>query len=318
VADTQETRLRATDLTLVVVAYHREAALARLLDSAASQAQRIVVVNVEDDPGVREVAADRGVNVLPLMSNVGYAAAVNAGVAEVKTALVAFANDDLELAPGCLAAMVDAVSRGADVAVPRLYRPDGQIEASIARLVTPAALLGEWVLLPDNPPDFLPRQIVQRVQVEKWRRPSGTERIDAAEAALVVARTAVLREHPLPEVYFLYWEEHEWFHRLRAAGLTVLYVAGASATHAGWTELNAQKSQLLAINAMRCLNRTGGRRAAALGWPVVVAWWGRLFAVDLLRLAVHRSPDQKARLRTRWAGFLAACGAWHWVRRSTC
>jgi N-acetylglucosaminyl-diphospho-decaprenol L-rhamnosyltransferase len=309
----QPERTGGGELTLVVVAYHREAALARLLDSAVGQAARIVVVNVENDTVVAKVAAERGADVVALASNPGYAAAVNAGTAGVDTPLVAFANDDLELAPGCLAALVTELSGGADVAVPRLYRPDGRIEASVARLVTPAALAGEWVLLPDDPPAFLPGWFLGRLPVQKWRRPERCEPVEAAEAALVATRTELLVRFPLPEGYFLYWEEHEWFHRLRREGRKVAYVPAAGATHAGWDGLSPEKAALLATNAIRCLADTGGGSAAVLGWPVVVAWWLRLWLVDALQVALRPSDAGRERLRTRTAGLKAALGAWRQI-----
>ena len=146
------------DLSLIVVSYHRPEALDRLLISAKGQAAQVIVVNVDDDPVIAKVSARHEAKVVPLGSNPGYAAAVNAGVAAVSTPLVAFANDDLELAPGCMAYLVLELQAGADVAVPRLCRPDGHTEPSIARLVTPGALACEWVALPDGPrlPSSLP------------------------------------------------------------------------------------------------------------------------------------------------------------------
>ena len=303
------------DLTLIVVAYHRPEALGRLLHSAAGQAARVLVVNVEDDPAVARMATGVGADVMPLDSNPGYAAAVNAGAARVSTPLVAFANDDLELAAGCLAALVAQLETGADVAVPRLCRPDGHSEPSIARLLTPGALAGEWVALPDRPPAFVPARLRRRLPVQKWRRPEHPEPVAAAEAALVATRTALLRRLPLPEAYFLYWEEHEWFHRLRWEGRRVVYVPAAVATHAGWGEVSPAKARLLARNAIRCLARTGGPAAAAAGWPVAVAWWARLWVLDALRAVLRPSPPTRSRLASRSAGLAAAVSAWREISR---
>lgn len=296
-------------LTLIVVAYHRPERLAGLLASAQGQCDRAVVVNVEDDPAVASAALAQGATVVPLPGNPGYAAAVNVGVAEASTPLVAFANDDLDLHPGCLALLASALG-AADVAVPRLLRPDGSLEPSIARLVSPAALMGEWMALPDRRPRLLPR----RLPVQKWRRPERVETIEAAEAALVVTRRRLLTAEPLPEAYFLYWEEHEWFHRLRSSGQRTVYVPDAVATHSGWGELDAAKSRLLARNAVRCLARTGGRRSALVGWPIVIAWWARLLAVDSIRVLARPSHDSRARWQSRWAGLAAAGASWREVR----
>ena len=302
-------------LTLVVVAYHRPEVLDQMLVSAAGQAARVVVVNVDDDVAVTEVARRRGAETVPVLGNPGYAAAVNRGVAAVRTPLVAFANDDLELAPGCLPSLAAALGSGADVAVPRLCRPDGAIEPSIARLVSPAALAGEWLLLPDNPPTMIPSRVRSVLRVQKWRRPLEPEWIESAEAALVLTLTDLLRRSPLPEAYFLYWEEHEWFHELRRSGRSVMYVPTAVATHGGWGELSPVKARLLARNAVRCLARSQGRLSAAQGWPVVVLWCGRLWLVDALRVLLRRSVSTRARLASRSAGLASAVGAWREVIR---
>lgn len=305
-----------TRLTLIVVAYHRPDALERLLKSTAGQPCRVVVVNVEDDPAVAEKAAAWDARVVPLLSNPGYAAAVNSGVAVVTTPLVAFANDDLELAVDCLERLMAELDAGAHVAVPRLRRPDGAVEASIARLVTPAALAGEWVALPDTRPRFVPEAVAARVRVEKWRRPEVAEAVGAVEAALVATTTALLSSRPLPEVYFLYWEEHEWFHLLRRNGCRVVYVPTAQAMHAGWAELNASKSRLLARNAVRCLARTQGPLAAALGWPVVIVWWFRRWLLELFRAAIRPTDAARSRLDAQVAGLKAALGSYQeiWPR----
>lgn len=305
------------DLSFVIVAYHRPHSLSRLLASASGQAAQIVVVNVGADTEVASAATCAGATVIDLDGNPGYAAAVNTGVASLSTRLVVFANDDLVLEPDCLPSLAAALHAGADVVVPRLARPDGRTEASIARLITPLALAGEWLALPDLPPRWLPTYMTSRLPVQKWRHPSGPELVDAAEAALVALPADLLRRYPLPEEYFLYWEEHEWFHRLRHGGCRVVYVPAARATHAGWDELSAAKSRLLARNAVRCLARTGGPRSAAVGWPIVVMWWMRLWAIDAARSRLRPSPGSSQRRRSRAAGVAAAIAAWREIRPDT-
>src|SRR5438132_410075 len=70
-------------------------------------------------------------------------------------------------------------------------------------------------------PDRRMRRIARRLHVEKWRDPIGAERIDAASAAVVATRRSLLTEVPLPEQYFMYWEESEWFWRLHRRGAVV-------------------------------------------------------------------------------------------------
>ena len=153
-------------------------------------------------------------------------------------------------------------------------------------LPTPSRLLLEWAILPDAPPaDGRDRGI------EKWRRPATTQVIDASTAVMVAVRADVLRATPLPEDYFLYWEELEWFWRLRAAGRRVLIVPSAAVIHdGGRVDVRPEKSRLLARNAVRCVRRTQGRSAALGALLVVVAWNLRLVAADLVRAACACHP----------------------------
>ena len=283
----------------VVVAFHRPALLAGLVDSL--RGQTVAVVNVGDDPAVDAVARRAGARIVVVPGNPGYAAAVNAGVRAVAehADVVVFMNDDVLVTADTVAQLARAVTTGnADAAVPALLDAGGVAERTIAALPTPGRLAGEWALLPDAPVRFLKRV----VPAQKWRTPVGPEHIDAAAATIVAARTDLLLSEPLPENYFLYWEESEWFWRLRERGARVVYRPELNAVHRGGrADVRPEKSRLLARNAVVCVRRTQGRAAALLAVPIVVVWNLRLFAVSVLR---------RRHVAARWAGLVAACGSW--------
>jgi GT2 family glycosyltransferase len=285
--------------SVVVVAFHRPESLHALLDGLRHPALDLIVVNVEDDPRIRNVP---GARVLAMSKNVGYAAAVNAGVAAARGAVVAFCNDDLLAGADGVMALVEMVERGdAAVAVPRVLTPDGATEPTIAALPTPRRIALEWLCLPDRP---LARLRTGRL-VQKWRRPQTVERIDAAAAVMVVASRQLLQRMPLPDAYFLYWEESDWFWQLHRSGVPVAYVPSVTVTHAaGRADVRSDKSALLARNAVRCVRRTQGRTAAALAWPVVVLWQLRLVVTSWSR------PAARAMRPARRAGLRAALSAW--------
>ena len=289
--------------TIVIVAYRRPRSLARLLDSVGDPAYDIVVVNVDNDPEVLATAGNARVPVrVVAVDNRGYAAAVNAGAAVARGDVVVFTNDDVVLTPHAVAHLADAVRvGGADVALPRVVTRDGTDVGTALALPTPERLLVEWALLPDRPVPMLDG----RIRVEKWRRPVATQRVDAATAATVAVRADVLRSTPLPEGYFLYWEEMEWFWRLRESARAVVLVPDATVVHAGGHEdVRPEKSRLLARNAVRCVRRTQGVRAAALAYLIVILWNARLVFGDAARGA------PRARLTARIAGLAAALGSW--------
>ncbi len=289
-------------VTCVVVAFHRPGPLQRLLGQLDDPRLDVVVVNVEDDADVAAVAGARAV---PLRGNPGYAAAVNHGVAAARGDVVVFTNDDVEATASDVLALAAVVASGrADVCVPRVTDALGRVERTVAPLVSPGALAREWALLPDRPVGALRRG------VQKWRLPLVPEPIDAAAAVMVATRTDLLRRMPLPEAYFLYWEESEWFWHLHRAGARVLYDPTVSVRHTGGRgDVRAEKSRLLATNAVRCIRRTQGRTRAALAWPVVVLWNVRLVTLDTMR-SLSRWAQGRDRVVARVAGLRAALAAW--------
>jgi len=296
-------------ITCGIVAYRRPGlvhdALARLVGSGVE----VVVVNVGRDEGVAEVVRSAPVPAcLVEIDNRGYAAAVNVIARAARGDVVVFANDDARITGGDVARLAAVVARGdADVAVPRVVDGDSCLERTIAAIPDPASLAREWLLLPDQPV----KRLDGRMRVHKWRAPERPERIEAAAAVVVAVRRDLLLELPLPEEYFLYWEESEWFWRLRARGAVVQYRPEITCEHDGGRgDVRPEKSRLLARNAVRCVRRTQGRAAALAAVIVVIAWNLRLVMVDGCRVITRPSARRRRRLRARWAGLAAALTSW--------
>jgi GT2 family glycosyltransferase len=290
-------------LSCVVVAFHRPAQLRALVAELERPDIEIVVVNVDDDPEVTDAAGPS--RVVPLFGDPGYAAAVNLGASQASAEVVVFISDDALMDADTVRALAAVVASGeADVAVPRIVDRRGTTERTIAALPTLGALALEWLLLPDRPVPAL--EAVVRPQ--KWRLPERPERVRAASAVTVCVSRALLLAHPLPETYFLYWEESEWFWRLHRLGLVTQYRPELECRHqGGHLEVRADKSRLLARNAVRCVRRTQGRTRAGLAWVLVMAWNVRLVACDGARLLGEPgSRPRRARVAARLAGLLAA------------
>jgi GT2 family glycosyltransferase len=288
---------------VVIVAYRRPRALARVLMSLLEGAFDVVVVNVGDDDEVADAARASLVPVRVVATeNRGYAAAVNAGAAAARGDVVVFANDDVRLDVDAVERLAGVVRSGtADAALPRVIGSDGHDTGTPLALPTPDRLLVEWALLPDRPLPVLRNHLA----VEKWRRPDHTERVRAGTAAVVAVRADLLHDAPLPEDYFLYWEEVEWFWRLRELGSLVVLVPEVTVVHEGGRDdVRPEKSRLLARNAVRCVRRTQGVRAALVAYAVVVLWNLRLVVGDVVR------AKPRGRLAARFAGLQAALGSW--------
>jgi GT2 family glycosyltransferase len=292
-------------ISCVIVAYHRPEALAALLEMLDHPEIERIVVNIEDDTSVRERC--RGVLVVPIVDNPGYGAGVNAGARAASGDVIVFMNDDLEVHASTVITLVRSiVDGGGDVAVPALRDTSGRVEPSVLPLATPGTILLQWALLPDRPVPGVRRVL----RADRWRLPEVTEHVPGAVAAIVATRRRTLLNHPLPERYFLYWEELEWFWNLHRAGLRVVYEPRCSAVHAGGRPVvRPDKCALLSRNAVKYVRVTQGRAKAILAWPVVVLWNARLVIIAVAGRILSRSVSAGV-VKARVAGLAAAVTAW--------
>ena len=287
--------------TALVIAYRKPDSLDRLL---ASLTGPVCVVNVSADPDVAAVAQRHGAGLVSLPDNRGFAAAVNAGARSVSTPVTVVMNDDVMTSQADLNALAAAVRGGADVAGPALLDGQGRLQRSI---IGPPTVWGVacTVLLPDHPVPGL-----RWLPVPKWSLPREAAVVPALTGAIFAVRTDLLKSIPMPEHYFLYWEEVEWFWHLGQTGARVEYRPDIQATHEGGRDdVRPEKAGLLALNAVRCVRRTQGRMAAAAVWPLVAMSALRLLLVDAVRLG--RGRVDRGRVGARWAGLRSAVlAAW--------
>ena len=241
----------------------------------------MIVVNVEDDPAVSVLS---GARILPVSANIGYAAGVNLGATHASADHVVFMNDDVSLDAHSVLMMVARLRSGhADAVVPLVEGQNGELELAKKS----------------------PYGLAKRMQLKGKSVPREPTPMDSAWAPIVAVRTALLRDIPMPEDYFLYGEETEWFHRLRQRGARIELLPSVRALHYGGVPVvRPDKSCLMARNSVRMVRRIRGRGAALLVWPRVVAWQSRLLLTSLL---LRKGPDVR---RAHAAGVRAAVGAW--------
>lgn len=293
---------------LIVVAYHRPALLGQLLESAKGDVDEVVVVNVESDPAIAAVAHRFGAATIDI-PNLGFATAVNAGVAAARSDIAVVANDDVRFLGDAIRMLADVAESRHGVVAPAIVGSDGAEQLTIAANVSLRSLVLEWMVLPDRPPSWWRGSAVQ-----KWRRPADLEAVPGVAAAVVVAARSLFVEHPMPEQYFMYWEEREWFTELARRGEVVWYQPRAVVEHVGGRDtVNVDKQRLLVRNAVRAVRRTRGRSSAVAAVPIVIGWQLR----GLVLAAATRKRAREPHLaRARWAGFVAALGSVAEVVRS--
>lgn len=255
---------RSPDLSLVLVTYYSAARIGPCVDSFRSQARgleltlEIVIVDHSGDEGeheaLRAVRPDR----LLIRPNRGYAAGLNAGVAESSGRALMLANPDIELLDGSLAALVDALAAGWSVVGPRqVWSPEGTVCLPVPEDPDPRAELRRQ----NGRASLRTWQSVVHEQLQSswsfWRSAGVVAAPSLRGALLVLERQTWDRLGPLDEGYFLYYEETEWLWRARRAGERLGLVTRAAVVH-HWghsTERLADRDALQQQSYLRFVQR---------------------------------------------------------------
>jgi GT2 family glycosyltransferase len=221
---------RSGRVGVVVVDRGRPHDTAAALASAHDPSLAPALLAVENGPGPAPELPPEA-ELLRLPENRGFAAGANAGLARLRErgcdrALVL--NNDARLEPGALRRLAEALEPpGTAAAGPLLLRPDGRVESRGLRL---DPWTGRSRLLGHGEPD---------------RRAEGRAPVEALSGAALMLRLSALEAvGGLDEQYFHSFEDAEWCHRARRAGLELMVVFGARATHAAGTTLGASSDRL--------------------------------------------------------------------------
>ena len=257
-----------------------------------------------DAPGLPVVLVDNcgapnltvpGAVVVSAGGNRGYGAACNLGARGLSAEYILFANNDVELLPGCLDALVAALEADprAVVAGPRLLDEAGRGIPSIFRAPTPRRILFENLFLPR----LLPGGVFDGHHTARIPHDRPRE-VETLSGALFLVRSAAFQAAGgFDEGYFFYAEESDLFARLRQAGGTIRFEPGAAARHFGGVSSagvpQAQRDRWLHEGLRRYARKFHGRRGervarVSLRVGAVLRW-----ALSFLQ------PGEKGRSRRR-------------------
>lgn len=266
--------------TVAIPTAGRPGYLDHTLRSVVPQARDlgVEVLVVDDGPSAdtRATAARHGARVVAHPRRRGLNAARNAAIEASEAELICFLDDDVEVAPGWLAALLDAAA--ADPAIDALGGPidvwlEGRDDHDGPRVERPA--ISALRLDPDVDQD--------------------TDRLWGAN--LAVRRRAVERIGGFdPSHTMLSGDEDEWLARLRAAGGRVRYVAAAPVLHrrvaADATTAALSRAQWFRGHAARRADLRAARTDAQHPAPGVGAELRNLVG-NLLGLARHRDASRR-------------------------
>ena len=221
------------DLAIVIVTYNSTDEIEACLAASRPEAQTVVIV----DNASKDTSAQWAT--IANARNVGFAAAVNQGIAATSEPLILILNPDCRLKGGGLPAMTalfDDPTVGAAGGL--LLHPDGQPQTGFAvrRFPTWAnqvcELAGINRLWPGNPLNrgyrCLDLDLTQEQDVDQ---PAG--------AFLMVRRTAWEQLGGFDENFYPVWfEDVDFCYRLKQSGWRIRFTPKAKATHAGGHSVN--------------------------------------------------------------------------------
>ena len=210
-------------LSIVIVSFNAgpdlQGCLLSLKKGAPSGEHEIIVVdNGSADGSVESARRIPGVRVIPMGRNAGFAAANNAGIRESRGDLLLLLNSDTLVPPGAIDRLVERLlaTDAAAIAGPRLVDAQGCPELSFGRMISPLNELRQK----HRTPAWIEAETV-REQFVDW----------VSGACLLVRRADAEGAGLLDERFFLYTEDVDFCHAIRARGRKVLFTPAAEITH---------------------------------------------------------------------------------------
>lgn len=288
---------------LVTVAFSPGDTLASLLDSVPTATERRVVVVVSDNgspDGSVELAGRRpGVVVVRNASNLGYGAAINAGVAALPSEAdpVLIVNPDVELGSGAVDALLRGLDRHPDAGAvgPLISTEAGIVYPSARRLPSIGAGVGHAALgwcWPNNPWTRQYRQDHDAPQerVAGW----------LSGSCLLVRRRAFAAVGGFDPGFFMYFEDVDLGRRLGRIGWSSYYIPDAMVLHHGGHTTRRHRSEMVRAHHQSAYRYLAERYDAA--WQAPLRWALRAGLAARTAMAVRSErvaagadlPDRRA------------------------
>lgn len=156
-----------------------------------------------------------GIRLVRSQDNLGFAGGNNMGIAEAKGKYLLFLNNDTEVRPDFLEPLVEAFEKdpGIGVASPKIlyYQSEDKktIQYAGSTGINPYTTRGAKI-------GSFERDHGQYDEVRQTALGHG--------AAMMIPMEVIKKVGLMPDIYFLYYEEHDWFEMIKRAGFRILYV----------------------------------------------------------------------------------------------
>jgi N-acetylglucosaminyl-diphospho-decaprenol L-rhamnosyltransferase len=262
------------ELSVLIVTYDHGDEIDACLDGALAQGvetEVVVVDNASRDDTAERVRARRGVRLVEMDSNRGFAAGMNAAFAAASAEHVLVLNPDCVMQPGCAAALREHLlaDGGVGLAAALLHDPDGSPQLFARRDIDLRGALWTFTTTGRRLDRRLRgRALAARRYEDVWSGgpPAAPVTVFCPAAACVMAARADLEPAPFDERFPLFFNDGDLCARLLRAGRRAEVVPAARAAHGyGTSVARAQRADPARMRAewVASLRRYAGR------------WWGR-------------------------------------------
>ncbi len=226
------------DLSIVIVNMNAAEMLRRCLLSIERTRNTLPteVILVDNASTDNSIEVTRSVcpraRILEQAQNVGYVRANNIGLAAATGRYVMFLNNDTEILPDCLAALVHFLDEHPQVGAVsgQILNPDSSDQGTARRFPTLAnAFFGRRSILTHYFPN---NRWSRRYLMGRHRETEESFEVEILSSACLVLRTALAQATGgMDEDFRLYWVDAEWCNRVRERGYQVWCVPAAKLIH---------------------------------------------------------------------------------------
>jgi N-acetylglucosaminyl-diphospho-decaprenol L-rhamnosyltransferase len=298
-------------LRVVAVTYSPGESLDEFLASlscATSRSLDVVLADNGSTDGAPQAAAGRlpFVRMLPTGGNVGYGAAANAGLADVRTGWALVTNPDVRFEDGSVDELLTVAARWPRAATvgPAIRTPEGALYPSARDLPSLSTGIGHALLgwfWPGNP--WTARYRRERDIVQE--RPAGW----LSGSCFLVDLEAFHSVGGFDPAYFMYFEDVDLAERLGRRGWLHIYAPTAVVVHEGGHSTRREPRRMQRVHhtsALRYLSaRYSGPRHAPLRWLLRVGLGARMLLSYVSgRVGAGAQPQQTVaelpQSRRRW------------------
>jgi hypothetical protein len=212
-------------VSIVTINYEHTDVTCALLESlrhiSYPNIEVIVVDNasVKDDPAIISRLYPEVV-FIQSKENLGFAGGNNLGIRQAKGEYIMLLNNDTEVDPGFIEPLVNKLKSDPQI---------GSVSPKIRFFHTPDTI--QYAGIKPYTPVTLRQYLIGLGEVDSGQYNMGCETFSIHGAAMMIPVSVIKEVGLMAELYFLYYEEHDWAERIKRAGYRIFYVPDSLVLH---------------------------------------------------------------------------------------